>query len=88
MEMGYVTQVSQPKPKYGLPPTFGQQQEMVVDLTAKVNALNLAASQSAQNNYIVNALRMPTPIPAYQVPNPYANYCQPCGCGCGCGFGI
>ena len=50
MEMGYVTQVSQPKPKYGLPPTFGQQQEMVVDLTAKVNGIitnyNMLPAQS------------------------------------------
>ena len=68
--------------------TISAKDDKIADLTAKVNALNLAASQSAQNNYIVNALRMPTPIPAYQVPNPYANYCQPCGCGCGCGFGI
>lgn len=59
--------------------------DKIADLTAKVNALNLAASQSAQNNYIVNALRMPTPVPAYQVPNPFAPYYAPCGCG-GCGF--
>lgn len=68
--------------------TISAKDDKIADLTAKVNALNLAASQSAQNNYIVNALRIPTPIPAYQVPNPYANYYQPCGCGCGCGYGI
>lgn len=39
MEIGYITSVSQPKPRYGLPPTFGQQQEMVVDITAKVNGV-------------------------------------------------
>ena len=33
-------------------------------------ALRLAASQSAQNNYLVQQLR-PAPIPAYQVANPY-----------------
>lgn len=37
-------------------------------------ALRLAASQQAQNNYLVSQLR-PTPDPAYIVPNPY------CGCG-------
>lgn len=39
LETGYVTQVSPPKPKYGLPPTFGQTQEMVVDVIAKVNGM-------------------------------------------------
>lgn len=42
-------------------------------------ALRLAASQAAQNNYIINQLR-PAPNPAYIVPNPYCN----CNNGCGC----
>lgn len=46
-------------------------------------ALRLAASQAAQNNYIVSQLR-PSPIPAYSVPNPNCCY-QPCGCNSGCG---
>ena len=50
MEIGYVTAVSQPKPKYTLPTTFTQQQEMVVDLTAKVNGIitnyNMLPAQS------------------------------------------
>lgn len=37
-------------------------------------ALRLAASQQAQNNYIVNQLRQPSPIPAYTVPNPNCCY--------------
>ncbi len=37
IETGYITAVSQIKPKYGLPPVFGQQQDMVVDITAKIN---------------------------------------------------
>ena len=37
IEIGYVTTVSPPKPKYAVPPTFGQQQDMVVDITVKVN---------------------------------------------------
>jgi hypothetical protein len=45
-------------------------------------ALKLAASQAAQNNYIIGQLR-PAPVPAYNVPNPYSG----CGCGCGCGGG-
>lgn len=44
-------------------------------------ALRLAASQQAQNNYLVNAIR-PCPVPSYNVPNPYAYYggCNSCGC--------
>lgn len=37
LEIGYVTNVSLPKPKYAVPPTFGQMQDMVVDVTAKVD---------------------------------------------------
>lgn len=39
LETGYVTSVSPAKPKYGLPPTFGQTQDMVVDVIAKVNGV-------------------------------------------------
>lgn len=39
LETGYVTSVSPAKPKYGLPPTFGQTQDMVVDVIAKVNGI-------------------------------------------------
>lgn len=42
-------------------------------------ALRLAASQAAQNNYLVNQLR-PCPIPAYITCNPYS-YQNGCGCG-------
>lgn len=41
-------------------------------------ALRLAASQSAQNQYIINALR-PYPTPSFTVAPPY----QFAGCGCG-----
>jgi len=37
VEVGYVTNQPIPRPKYALPATFGQPQEMVVDLTVKVN---------------------------------------------------
>ena len=37
LETGSVVSVSLPMPKYQVPPVFGQQQEMVVDIVAKVN---------------------------------------------------
>ncbi len=39
-------------------------------LESENQGLRLAASQAAQNQYLVDALR-PSPIPAYNVPNPY-----------------
>lgn len=48
--------------------------------TQKIFALELAASQANQNNYLLNQLR-PAPIPAFSVPAPY----QYTGCG-GYGF--
>lgn len=48
----------------------------------EISALRLAASQTAQNQYLVDKLQFPKPaIPAYSVPNPYCN-CGNCGCGC------
>lgn len=44
-------------------------------------AAQLAASQAAQNNYLLNQLR-PTPIPAYPSCNPWAAGSYT-GCGCG-----
>lgn len=37
LETGFVTAQPVTRPKYQVPPTFGQPQEMVVDITAKVN---------------------------------------------------
>lgn len=54
-----------------------QKNERIAELTQQLNAANLAASQVAQNQYLVNQLR-PCPTPAYVVANPY--------CGNGCGF--
>ncbi len=63
-------------------------QDKIATLTAENQSLKFQASQTAQNgfidavgNSIVAQLRMPTPVPAYQVPNPYANYGYNCGCG-------
>jgi hypothetical protein len=52
--------------------------DKITNLRDENAALKLAASQAAQNNYIIGQLR-PAPVPAYNVPNPY------CGCGCGGG---
>lgn len=53
---------------------------------SQVNALNLSASQSNQNAYLVAQLKTPAPVPAYTVPNPNGYYgCQQNGyqsCGC------
>lgn len=49
------------------------------DLESENQSLKLAASQAAQNNYLVSTLRQPTPIPAYVVQNPYCcNQGYPC----------
>lgn len=44
--------------------------ERIAELQQQLFAANLAASQSAQNAYLVNQLR-PCPTPAYVVPNPF-----------------
>ena len=56
------------------------------ELEAENSTLKLAASQAAQNNYLVNTLR-PAPIPAYQVQNPYSYGTNGCG-GCGRRVGL
>jgi hypothetical protein len=53
-------------------------QDKIATLTAENQNLKFAASQAAQNAYLINELR-PCPVPAYNVPNPYAYY-NPCGC--------
>lgn len=44
--------------------------DKIAALESENQGLRLAASQAAQNQYLVDALR-PSPIPAYNVPNPY-----------------
>lgn len=56
-------------------------QDKIATLTADNQSLKFAASQSAQNAYLVAALN-PAPIPAYQVPNPYTYTCGYKTCGC------
>lgn len=53
--------------------------DRISEQNQQINALQLAASQQAQNNYLINQLR-PAPIPAFNVQAPY----QYTGCGCGC----
>lgn len=68
--------------------------DKIATLTAENNDLRRAASQdrqnallttamSAQAQQIINAVN-PTPIPAYQVPNPNVYYGCGCNTGCGC----
>lgn len=55
-------------------------EDKIATLTAENQNLKFAASQIAQNNYLVNALRDPNPVPAYVVPNPNCCYGVPtCG---------
>ena len=66
--------------------------EKIAALSQQVNGLQLAASQAAQNNYLVNQLR-PCPVPAYITCNPYTasygvtptGYNNNCGCNSCCG---
>lgn len=61
-------------------------QDKIATLQSENQSLKLQASQAAQNAYLVNELR-PSPIPAYQVANPYCCYGNNYGyngCGCGC----
>lgn len=49
-------------------------QDKIATLTAENQSLKFAASQSAQNAYLVGQLREPCPVPAYVVPNPNCCY--------------
>lgn len=55
-------------------------QSKLSDLQTENQGLKLAASQAAQNSYLVSQLR-PSPIPAYTVQNPYC-CSQYAACGC------
>lgn len=48
--------------------------ERIAELEAKVNKLQLAASQEAQSNYLVNTLGPKCPVASYIVPNPNCCY--------------
>lgn len=56
--------------------------EKIAEQNQRIFQLELASSQAAQNNYLINHLR-PAPSPAYVVPNPYCN----CNCNNGSYYG-
>ena len=49
-------------------------QDKIATLTAENQSLKFAASQAAQNNFLVSQLKDPCPIPAYIVANPNCCY--------------
>ncbi|MBQ7820121.1 MAG: hypothetical protein IJ341_10540 [Bacteroidales bacterium] len=55
-------------------------QDKIATLQAENQGLRFAASQAAQNAYLVSELR-PCPVPAYTVPNPYCCNTYYGGCG-------
>ena len=65
LEIGTVTNIPVPKPKYAIPTSFGQSQDLIVDLTVKVNnqiinysglpaTLDIADSYSNGENVVVS----------------------------------
>lgn len=68
-----------------------QKDAQIAALQNELNVANLAASQTAQNQYLVDKLR-PCPIPSFSTCNPwatngtsYVSGFSGTGCGCGCG---
>ena len=59
-------------------------QDKIATLQAENQSLRFAASQQAQNAYLVSQLKEPCAIPAYVVPNPNCAYPAPAYTGCGC----
>ena len=57
-------------------------QDKIATLAAENQTLKFAASQQAQNAYLINALREPAAVPAYVVPNPNCCYGLASSCGC------
>lgn len=62
-------------------PTLGMEDknDQIAQLRTEIQQKDLAASQCAQNAYLIQQLR-PAAVPAFNVPNPYAG----CGYGCYC----
>ena len=59
--------------------------DRIAEQNQQINALNLARSQAAQNEYLISQLK-PCPTGAYLVANPNGplNYNMQNGCGCNC----
>lgn len=53
--------------------------DQIAQLRSTIQQKDLAASQCAQNAYLIDQLR-PAAVPSFTVPNPYASY----GYGCYC----
>jgi len=49
-------------------------QDKIASLQAENQSLKFAASQQAQNSYLISKLTDPCPVPAYMVPNPNCCY--------------
>lgn len=60
--------------------------DRIAEQNQQISALNLAASQTAQNAYLIDKLGQKCPIPAQiytaSVPVNFNNGCNGCGCGC------
>lgn len=54
--------------------------QRIAEQNQQISALQLSASQQAQNQYLLSELKM-SPVPAYVVQNPYCNCGSTC-CGC------
>ena len=61
MELGYVTGVSVPRPKYTVPATFNNQ-EMVVDITANINGQNVSYKNLPANVDIADSFHNTTTV--------------------------
>lgn len=60
----------------------GKDAHQLQTMAQKIFGLELAASQQAQNQYLVSQLGCKAPVPAFNVPAPwqYGNYgCSDCG---------
>ena len=55
-------------------------QDKIASLQTENQTLKFAASQQAQNAYLIGELAPKLPVPAYTVPNPFAAYYNNCGC--------
>lgn len=75
-------------------------QDKIQTLQSENQGLRLAASQQAQNNYLISQLK-PQPVPAYPAASPCGlgnwspavlsngfGYNSGCGCGCGSAYGV
>ena len=59
-------------------------QDKIATLQAENQSLKFAASQAAQNAYLVGKLSDPNPVPAYVVPSPYQVYGPGVCCNSAC----